>query len=139
MPLEAKEEYLLHSWSDSKWAHFVHCEEIFDSKLELLTPLWQDMLGLCCSATAHDCSVTHHGGRTMSPYCLASFAPAQTSSRRRCTMGTRCSGTSCGGYDPGYPRQTIWDASPGAAQPTRRSLARHDSARRLPQDIGKIS
>ena len=51
MPLEAKEEYLLHSWSDSKWAHFVHCEEIFDSELELLTPLWQDVLGLCCSVT----------------------------------------------------------------------------------------
>jgi hypothetical protein len=51
VPLEAKEEYLLHSWPDSKWAHFVHCEEIFYSELELLTPLWQDMLGLCCSVT----------------------------------------------------------------------------------------
>ena len=51
MPLEAKDEYILHSWSDSKWAHFVHCEEILDSKLELLTPLWQDVLGLCCSVT----------------------------------------------------------------------------------------
>ena len=37
--LQAKEEYLLHSWSNSKWAHFVHFEEIFYSKLELLTPL----------------------------------------------------------------------------------------------------
>ena len=73
VPLEAKEEYLLHSWSDSKWAHFVHCEEIFDSELELLTPLWQAILRslwsamvhgarrqvtllsdrLCCSATVH--------------------------------------------------------------------------------------
>ena len=64
----------------------VHCEEIFDSELELLTPLWQAVLGLhCsamvhtapqlftllgngsrCSATAHNCSATHHGGRTMS-------------------------------------------------------------------------
>ena len=46
MPLEAKEQYLLHSWSDSKWAHFVYCEEIFNYELELLTPLWQDVLGL---------------------------------------------------------------------------------------------
>ena len=37
-PLEAEEDYLPFSWSDSKWAHLVHCEEIFDSELELLTP-----------------------------------------------------------------------------------------------------
>ena len=49
-PLEAEEDYLLFSWSDSKWAHLVHYEEIFDSKLELLTPLWQAVLGLCCLA-----------------------------------------------------------------------------------------
>ena len=49
-PLEAEEDYLLFSWSDSKWAHLIHYEEIFDSELELLTPLWQAMLGLCCSA-----------------------------------------------------------------------------------------
>ena len=40
-PLEAKEDYLPFSWSDSKWAHLVHCEEIFEFKLELLTFLWQ--------------------------------------------------------------------------------------------------
>ena len=50
-PLKAEEDYLLFSWTDSTWAHFIHYEEIFDSKLELLTPLWQAMLGLCCSAT----------------------------------------------------------------------------------------
>ena len=38
-PLEGEEDYLLFSWSDSKWAHLVHCEEIFDSELELITPL----------------------------------------------------------------------------------------------------
>ena len=43
-PIEAEEDYLLFSWSDSKWAHLVHWEEIFDSKLELLTPLWQAVL-----------------------------------------------------------------------------------------------
>ena len=52
-PLEAEEDYLLFSWLDSKWAHLVHCEEIFVSALELLTPVWQAVLGLCCSATAH--------------------------------------------------------------------------------------
>ena len=51
MPLEAEEDYLLFSWSDSKWTHLVHCEEIFDSELELHTPLWQAVLGLCCSAS----------------------------------------------------------------------------------------
>ena len=39
-PLEAEEDYLLFLWSDSKWAHLVHCEEIFDSEFELLTLLW---------------------------------------------------------------------------------------------------
>ena len=68
-------------------------------------------------------------------YCSTLFAPARTSAKRRCTTGTTCSGTSCRGYDPGYPRQTTWAAPSGAAQPTRRSLAGHDSGRRLPQDI----
>ena len=49
-PLEAEEDYLIFSWSDSKWAHLVHYEEIFVSKLELLTTLWQAVLGLHCSA-----------------------------------------------------------------------------------------
>ena len=51
--LEANEDYLLFSWSDSKWAHLVHCEEIFDYELELLTPYWQAVLGLYCSAMVH--------------------------------------------------------------------------------------
>ena len=44
---------LLFSWSKSKWAHLVHCEEIFDSELELLTPLWQAILGSHCLAIGH--------------------------------------------------------------------------------------
>ena len=36
-PLEAEEDYLPFLWLDSKWAHLVHYEEIFDSELELLT------------------------------------------------------------------------------------------------------
>ena len=52
-PLEAEEDYLTFSWSDSKWAHLVHCGEIFDSELELLTPLWQAILGLHYSAMVH--------------------------------------------------------------------------------------
>ena len=60
MLLEAEEDYLLLSWSDSKWAHFVHCEEIFDSELELLTPFmarraWVILLGYGshCSALVY--------------------------------------------------------------------------------------
>ena len=34
---EVEEDYLHFSWSDSKWAHLVHSEEIFDFELELLT------------------------------------------------------------------------------------------------------
>ena len=51
--LEVEEVYLLFSWLDSKWVHLVHCEEIFDSELELLTPLWQATLGLYCSSMVH--------------------------------------------------------------------------------------
>ena len=46
-------DYLPFSWSGSKWAHLVHCEEIFNSELELLTPLWQAVLGFHCSAMVH--------------------------------------------------------------------------------------
>ena len=49
-PLDAEEDYLSSSWSDSKWANFIHYEEIFDYELKLLTPLWQAVLRLCCSA-----------------------------------------------------------------------------------------
>ena len=31
------EDYLPFSWMDSKWAHLVHYEEIFDFELELLS------------------------------------------------------------------------------------------------------
>ena len=34
---EVEEDYVSFSWSDSKWAHLVHSEKIFDFKLELLT------------------------------------------------------------------------------------------------------
>ena len=37
VPFEVEEDYLPFSWSDSKWAHLVHSEEIFDFELELLT------------------------------------------------------------------------------------------------------
>ena len=36
-PPKVEEDYLPFSWSDSKWAHLVHYEEIFDFELELLT------------------------------------------------------------------------------------------------------
>ena len=79
---------------------------------------WLTLLGDGCTQLGN-CSATHHGGRTMSWTARLWCAPARISSRRRCTTGTRCLGTSCGGYDPGYPLQTTWAAPPGAAQPTR--------------------
>ena len=80
-PPEVEEDYLPFSWSNSKWAHLVHCKKIFNFELELLTSLWQALLGIHCSAMVHNClatvhncsvmvhnySVTHHGGWTMSP------------------------------------------------------------------------
>ena len=98
---------------------------------------WFVLLGddVCCSATAHNYSATHHDGRTMSWTARFWFAPARTNSRRCCKTGIRRSGTSCGGYNPGYPWQTTWAAPSRAVQPTRRSLAGHDSARRLLQDV----
>ena len=118
MPLE--EDSLL-PWSDSKWAHLVHCEEIFYSKLELLTPLWQAVLGSYCSVVVlatRNCLLLLSNSSWWSDHefgCLALFAPARTSTRRRCSMGTRRSGTSYGGYNPGYPRHTTWATPLGAA------------------------
>ena len=44
-PPKVEEDYLPFLWSYSKWAHLVHCEEIFDFELELLTSFWQALLG----------------------------------------------------------------------------------------------
>ena len=62
-PPKVEEDYLPFSWWDSKWAHLVHCEEIFDFGLELLTSLWQALLGIHCSVTIHNCSATVHTAR----------------------------------------------------------------------------
>ena len=51
MPPEVEEDYLPFLWSDSKWAHLVHNEDIFNFELELLTSFWQALLGILCSAT----------------------------------------------------------------------------------------
>ena len=93
---------------------------------------WFTLLGNCSQLPGNTSRWSHHEFD-----CSALFVPARTSSRRRFTTGTRCLGTSYGGYDPGYPWQTTWATPPGVAQPTRRSLAGHDSARRLPQDMGR--
>ena len=45
VPPEVKQDYLPFSWSDSKWAHLVHSEEIFDFELELLVYFWLALLG----------------------------------------------------------------------------------------------
>ena len=67
--------------------------------------------------------------------CSALFIPARISSRRRCTADTRRLGTSCGGYDPGYPLQTTWATLPGVVQPTRQRPMVHGTARCAPQGI----
>ena len=59
VPPKVEEDYLPFSWSDSKWAHLVHSEKIFAFELELLTSFWQALLEILCSATVHNCSVTH--------------------------------------------------------------------------------
>ena len=59
--------------------------------------------GARCSATAHNCSMTHYSGRTMGWSARLWFTPARTSSRRRCTTGTGRSETSCGGVRPRIP------------------------------------
>ena len=52
-PPEVEEDYLPFLWSDSKWAHLVHSEEIFNFELELLTSLWQALLGIHSLAMVH--------------------------------------------------------------------------------------
>ena len=44
VPPEVEEDYLPFSWSDSKWAHLVHSEEIFNFEFKLLTSFWQALL-----------------------------------------------------------------------------------------------
>ena len=85
-------------------------EEIFNYGLELLTPLWQAVLGLRCSATVDaawrrftllgDSSQLLSNSSWWSDHesdCSALFTPAWTSSRRRCTMDARRSRTNYGG------------------------------------------
>ena len=64
--LKLKKTISLLSWLDSKWAHLVHYEEIFDFELELLTFLWQALLGIHYSVMVHNYSVTQYGGQTIS-------------------------------------------------------------------------
>ena len=117
VPPEVEEDYLPFSWSDSKWAHLVHNEEIFNFKLELLTSFWQALLGILCIATVHNCSMSDYESNYS-----ALFTPTRTSSRRRCTADIRRSGTSYGGYDPGYPRQTTWATPQGWSSPQDEAL-----------------
>ena len=45
VPPEVEEDYFPFLWSDSKWAHLIHRDEIFDFELGLLTSFWQALLG----------------------------------------------------------------------------------------------
>ena len=138
VPSEVEEDYLPFLWLDSKWAHLVHSEEISILNLSSLHPSCKPYLGK--PGLSRIVKLVGYGLQLLGDSlgwldyesdCSALFTPARISSRRRCTVDTRCSGTSCGGYDPGYPWQTTWATPP--------SLAGHDAARRLPQDTGKIS
>ena len=142
MPPEVEEDYLPFLWLDSKWAHLVHSEEISILNLSSLHPSCKPYLGkpglgrivklVGYSPQLLDDSL---GWSDYESDCSALFTPAWISSRRRCTVDTRRSGTSCGGYDPRYPRQTIWATLLGAVQPTRRRPTVHGTARRAPQGI----
>ena len=58
---------LLFWWSDSKvYTLGLPPRNFSKQNLELLTPLWQALLEMCCSADTHSCSATHHDGRIMS-------------------------------------------------------------------------
>ena len=133
-----------HTWSAAKKFSILDLSSLHPygkPYLGYVAQLWFALLGndARCSATAHNCSATHYGGRTMSWTTRLWFALARTSSRRRCITSTRHSRTSYGGYDPGYPWQTTWAMPLGAARPTRRSLAGHGSARRPLQGTERIS
>ena len=126
-----------HTWSIAKKFLILNLSSLHpygESYLVYAARRWYMLLGNCSQLLGNSSWWSDHEFD-----CSALIALARTSSRQRCTMGTRCLGTSCGGYDPGYPRQTTWAAPPGAAQPIRRSLVGHDAARRLSQDTGKIS
>ena len=125
---------------------------IFKFYLEVLTSLWQALLGIhCstmvhtarrrftllgdgsrCSTTAHNCSVTHHGGRTMSltaRLCSHMLRQAQDGVTQR-VQGAR--GLAVGGTTPdthGRPHELC---PPEVAQPTRQSLLGHGASRKTP-------
>ena len=132
-----------HTWSTMKKFSILNLSSLYPygkPYLGYTARRWFTLLGdgSRCSATAHNWSATHHGGRTMSltaQFCPHLLGQAQDGVAQR-VQGAR--GLAVGGYDPGYPRQTTWATPSGAAQPTRQSLTGHDSGQRLPQDNWKI-
>ena len=80
-----------HTWSTAKKFLILDLSFLHPYGKPYLGPLLGD--GSCCSAT-------HHGGWTMSWIARLWFAPARTSSRWRCTTGTRRSRTIYGGMTP---------------------------------------
>ena len=88
MPPEVGEDHLPFSWLDSKWAHLVYYEEIFDFELELITSFWQAYLGK--PMLSQKVKLVGYGPQLLtdslgwSDYesdCSALFTPARTSSR----------------------------------------------------------
>ena len=122
-----------HTWSTAKKFSIMHLSSLHPyGKLYLGYTAWLrfTLLGNCSQLLSNSSRWSDHEFD-----CSASFAPARTSSRRRCTTGTRRSRTSYGGYHPGYPWQTTWVALLGVVQPTRRRPMVHGTARHAPQDI----
>ena len=116
-----------HTWSTTKKFLFLNLSSLQPygkPYLGYTARRWLTLLANCSQLLGNSSRWSNHEFD-----CLVLFTPAQTSTRWRCTTGTRRSGTSYRGYDPGYPWQTTWAMPLGVAQPTRQSLAGHDTAR----------
>ena len=142
VPPKVEEDYLPFSWSDSKWAHLSTMRKFLILNLSSLHPSSQPYLGK--PGLDRTVKLVGYGPQLLSDSlawsdyesdCSALFTPARISSRRRCTVDTRRSGTSYGGYDPGYPRQITWAALLGAVQPTRRRPMVHGMYRKTSRAI----
>ena len=134
-----------HTWSTANF---------FYSELELLTSLWQAVFGSHCSTTvlaarrwftllgdgsrcsamAHNCLATHHGAQTMSLttwLCSLLLEQAQDGIAQRIQDARRLA---IGGTTPNTDGRPHGLRPQGRPSPQDESLARHDAARRLPQD-----
>ena len=95
-----------HTWSAAKKFSILNLSPLHPyvkPYLGYIARRWFMLLGNCSQLLGNSSQWPDHEFDS-----LALFVLAQTSSRWRCTMGTRRSGTSYGGYNPGCPWQTTW-------------------------------